>query len=203
MINIYIFVIDLEPLHLTLTLAKGIQHDASQCWTNVPSNIAIMNFTSNTPPHDVRHSCQVILKSSIACRSYAMEQYFPLISQCELDLWPTRAVHSRDTMSYSGEHLFLSNTMHAHHILQTMLLHLIITGDLELPYIDLNHAGKIQLHERSHFLILSDLKLWPPWPVSYRFKFCAWHNISQWGTFVLSYMYITISQCLQAFSNDF
>jgi hypothetical protein len=66
-----------------------------------------LNFVRNTAPHNGEHwMCQVILKSLIACRSFAPNKRFSVTSMCDLDLWPGVLVHVRETASDSGEHFY-------------------------------------------------------------------------------------------------
>ena len=65
-----------------------------------------LNLAHDTPPHNVEHLCQVILKSLYTCGSFAPDKHFSMSSKCDLDLWPRDLVHVRDTAPHSGEHFY-------------------------------------------------------------------------------------------------
>jgi hypothetical protein len=45
-----------------------------------------LNSALDTPSHNGEHLCRVILKSLYACRSFALDKGFPMMSKCDLDL---------------------------------------------------------------------------------------------------------------------
>ena len=68
-----------------------------------------MVFARDTPLHDGKYLCQVILNSPNKWQSYAPDKLFltnflHLTLNCD-DFWPSHMVLAHDTPSYEGEHL--------------------------------------------------------------------------------------------------